>query len=113
MFVRPVHFYALTPKFKYYISIFYKRFSKLKFIFQTNLCKIDQIYLDDFMRIFISGLKQETTLKMTSLVHYKLDKITITTNTTFTQCFNNIRYDKTNVALKMVTKFKLLSNRCG
>lgn len=76
------------------LNIFYKLFSKLQFIFQTNLCKIDQIYLDDVMRIFKSGLKQEITLKMTILVHYKLDKITISTDTTFTQFFQNIRQNK-------------------
>lgn len=47
------------------------------------------------MHIFISGLKQDVTLKMTySLVHYKLDKITISTNTTFAQFFQNIRQNK-------------------
>lgn len=46
------------------------------------------------MRIFKSGLKQEITLKMTILVHYKLEKITISTDITFTQFLQNIRQNK-------------------
>lgn len=45
-------------------------------------------------RLHAHFYKWSQTRKMTSLVHFKLDKIKISTNTTFTQCFNNIRQNK-------------------